>query len=173
MAESELVSNFTSSMKPFFLRAVPKPGNFKHLTERAETEPAEVEKNEEVGEQEIIGGDNVTPRVIEGSTSPKNFVNDAGFDYDPIPYKQHMYSGTDDYVKAKIARKMQGYPIVRKASSMAKLRKDMPAEEVIGSYQSRSRYGKSFKIRDGDAMMFRRTGNDWVKNAYDPETEPP
>lgn len=162
-AESDLVSNFTSSMKPFFLRAVVKHQAPK-VTESQGIACCGAQKTEE--NHEFVGGENITPRE-------NNFLNETGMSYDPIPYKKLAYSGTDEFVRAKLENRSQGIPQIKKAQSMIRLRKDMNAEEVIGSYQEKSRYGKGFRVRESDMMRSRTQGKFYgQQNLYDPSEEP-
>lgn len=120
-------------------------------------------------ETEVVGGDNVTPRDME----EKTYYNESGFPYDPSPYMKKGYQGTDEYVKAKMQNRSQGIPGVKKANSMIRLRRDMPAEEVIGAF-NKSR--KNFMIRSGrDADMGRHVfmKDSGQHNLYDPNMEEP
>merc|ERR1711976_47268 len=136
-AESNLISHFQSSMKPFFLKSLAmymKPKVAEHSGEAEITEP----------EVETVGGENVTPRQ-------NNYVDENGKPVDPTPYKKHTYQGTDEFVRAKLGNRSQGIKQIKKAQSMLRLRKDMPAEEVIGSFQN-SRHGQSWRNRDSEMM---------------------
>jgi len=141
-------------MKPFFLRAVPK----RQVTESQ----GEAERTQQ--DPEMIGGTNITPRE-------NNFINETAKPYDPTPYKKHTYCGTDEFVRAKLENRSQGIPQIKKSQSRLIMRKDMSAEDVIGT-MPRSKYG-GFRIRNDNELTRSRTQGKFYgqHNMYDPQHE--
>lgn len=126
---SEIVSNFSSSMKPFFLRAkdAAKKRGAIHAYAYADDQNPFGDANQN---EEIIGGENCTPRGL--NEKKMNWGNNSR-SMTNFRYNSNRYKGTDEFVRAKLEGVSQGIPQISKANSLVRLRRNQSQEDIINS----------------------------------------
>lgn len=172
--DSELISTFSSSLQPFFMRKITiKKSQQPEDETKAVDEVENDNKNffDEFGystkQPEIIGGENITPRKVD----PKyNQTTPSGFIYDPVPYEEKNYKGSDFNVMKSINMSSRDFNKKIRinrgnlSSSTANLRTGYTNEDVINrptkvlggyGYQQQHRNRMNY-IRDN-----MRTMNNW------------
>ena len=139
---SDIISSFSSSLKPCFLRnlkrTLSKPPTFmiidKDGTATAVEEVEKSKQNDDFGyddesvnkQPEILGGENITPRELFKDEDLKTTPGE--FKFDPIPWQTKSYNGTDMLIKNRLLNKTHSMNLRDKGIV---LNKNVSKEDVI------------------------------------------